>query len=220
MDIKTNFNGDTQEFLKSKQVDMKALIEKDAIRFIKENLIKKGNNWLKIYSPDDDSVDMLIKKQDWKDTMKRAKDESVALIYTDPPYAMTANKWDKVFDLEYFWKECKRILVPDGVVVMHSMQPFTTDVIMSNRKMFKYCWYWDKCKGGGFLNAKSQPLRQMEDICVFFNTVDRWNPRYFPIMVQRGKPINKNRGGGNQQIIKILVRSRENPTIFITLQHC
>lgn len=97
------------------------------------------------------------------------KDQSVNLIYTDPPYGnvTSTQDWDIVPNLEQMWVEFKRILVPYGTVVVHSAQPFTTDLIASNRKMFKYSWVWVKTRPGGFMNCHFRPIEVHEDICVF-----------------------------------------------------
>ena len=90
------------------------------------------------------------------------------LVLADLPYGITACDWDTPIDLVKFWEVVKPILTEDGSVVMFGSQPFTTDLISSNRKMFKYCWIWSKeQRGGGFLNSKKRPLSYHEDICVF-----------------------------------------------------
>ena len=85
------------------------------------------------------------------------------------------------------WEQLKRIIKPNGAIVMTASQPFTSILISSNMKMFKYCWVWDKKQSTGFLNAKKQPLRVIEDICVFYKKQVTYNPS----MEVRGKPRNK-----------------------------
>jgi len=75
---------------------------------------------------------------------EKIKDKSVDLILTDLPYGVTSCKWDIIIPFDKLWEQYNRILKDDGVVVLTSTQPFTTSVINSNRKMFKYCWYWLK----------------------------------------------------------------------------
>lgn len=203
---------------------MKEDNENDSFEFFRKIKNESNSDGFQIYNKEK-QLQIECIQQDWKKTMAQCKDHSISLIYTDPPYAMTANKWDQTFELNHFWNECKRILVKDGIIVIHSMQPFTTKLISSNFDQFKYCWYWDKCKGGGFLNAKSQPLRQVEELCVFFNTVDRWNPRYYPQMVERGKPVNKGRGGStstNYQTVKRIKGEKNNlyyPTTLLSVDN-
>ena len=98
---------------------------------------------------------------DCLELMKTIPDGSVDLVLTDPPYGTTQNKWDSVIDLELMWKELKRVVKPNGAIVLTSSQPFTSVLICSNLKMFKYDWTWRKPKGTGhfFMAWKTQRLR-------------------------------------------------------------
>lgn len=122
--------------------------------------------------------------------MQKIPDGSVDLILCDLPYGVTANSWDKVIDFEKLWKEYHRISKPDTPIVLTAQQPFTTDLINSNRKEFRYCWKWYKHNVAGFLNAKKRPLMVFEDVVVFY----RKGGRYFPIMRQGAMQV-KGRGG-------------------------
>ena len=122
--------------------------------------------------------------------MQEIPDGSVDLILCDLPYGITANSWDKVIDFKKLWKEYHRISKPDTPIVLTAQQPFTTDLINSNRKEFRYCWQWCKHKTVGFLNAKKRPLMVFEDVVVFYRKAGR----YFPIMRQ-GKMREKGREG-------------------------
>jgi site-specific DNA-methyltransferase (adenine-specific) len=104
-----------------------------------------------------------------EDHLKLISDHSIDTIITDPPYGMTACEWDSALDLELIWKEYKRILKLNGSIVIFSAQPFTSHLIVSNPKMFRYCWYWEKENGTNYLLTKYQPLRVIEEICVFSN---------------------------------------------------
>jgi len=99
--------------------------------------------------------------------MKEIANGSVDMVLTDPPYGTTACKWDLIIPLEPMWEQLRRVIKPNGAIVMTASQPFTTTLIASNMKMFKYCWVWNKKQGGNPLNAKRQPLRITEDIVVF-----------------------------------------------------
>jgi len=99
--------------------------------------------------------------------MKDIPDRSVDMILADPPYGTTACKWDSVIPLEPMWEHLKRVIRPNGAIVMTASQPFTTTLIASNMKMFKYCWVWEKTRPSGFVHSKRQPLKSHEDICVF-----------------------------------------------------
>ena len=131
---------------------------------------------------------------DCLERMKEIPDGSVDMVMTDPPYGTTACKWDSVIPLEPMWEQLKRIIKPNGAIVMTASQPFTTALIASNMKSFCFCWVWNKCFAGNFVQAKRQPLKDHEDIVVFSKTGKQ--PKYNPQMIKRDKPITK---GGNKQ---------------------
>lgn len=109
-------------------------------------------------------------------------DESIDMILCDLPYGTTACKWDSILPLDKLWNEYNRIIKPDGVILLTASQPFTTTLISSNLKGFKYCWYWDKLNAGSFATAKYKPLSVFEDICIFSKNGGK--TKYFPIMEQ------------------------------------
>lgn len=96
-------------------------------------------------------------------------DSSVDMILQDPPYNTTACKWewDIMTKIEEFWAQWKRIIKPNGAIVMTASQPFTSKLVMSNLKMFKYEWIWCKSRAVGFPNAKNKPMNKHENIIVF-----------------------------------------------------
>lgn len=104
---------------------------------------------------------------DCLEKMKEIESGSVDCVICDLPYGTTACSWDTVIPFEPLWEQYKRIVKPRGAVVLFGSQPFTTDLIMSNREWFKYCWYWKKSTVGGFTSAKLKPLKIFEDICIF-----------------------------------------------------
>jgi len=104
---------------------------------------------------------------DCLERMKEIPDCSVDMILTDPPYGTTACKWDSIIPLGAMWEQLKRIIKPNGAIVMTASQPFTTTLIASNMRMFKYCWVWDKKRPSNFFSANFQPLNDTEDVCVF-----------------------------------------------------
>jgi len=113
---------------------------------------------------------------DCLEKMKEIPDGSVDMVLTDPPYGTTACKWDTVIPLEPMWKELKRITQPNAAIVFTASQPFTSALVMSNPKMFKYDWVWKKPKGTGHLNAKKMPMKDKEDIVVFYKKQCTYNP--------------------------------------------
>jgi len=121
---------------------------------------------------------------DCLERMKEIPDGSVDMVLADPPYGTTACKWDSVIPLEPMWEQLKRIIKPNGAIVMTASQPFTTTLIAGNIKMFKYCWVWDKKKPGGIGFAKYQPMKVTEDVIVF----SIGSARYFPQMIDRVTP--------------------------------
>lgn len=108
-----------------------------------------------------------LMKGDCLERMKDIPDGSVDMVLADPPYGTTACKWDSVIPLEPMWRELKRVIKPNGAIVMTASQPFTTTLIASNMKMFKYCWVWEKSKKTGHVHAKNKPMKKHEDIVVF-----------------------------------------------------
>ncbi len=119
--------------------------------------------------------------------MAEIESGSVDMVLTDPPYGTTACKWDSIIPLEPMWDQLKRIIKPNGAIVMTASQPFTTTLIASNIKQFKYCWVWNKRAAANGVAAKYQPLKIHEDIVVFGGS-------YKPIM-SKGKLRMK--GGKN-----------------------
>ena len=123
---------------------------------------------------------------DCLERMKEIPDGSVDLILTDPPFGTTKCSWDSVIPFEPMWNELKRIIKPNGAVVLFGAEPFSSLLRCSNIKDFKYDWVWEKSKATGFLNSKRQPLRAHEIISVFYSKP----PTYTPQMTE-GVAYNK-----------------------------
>ncbi len=109
--------------------------------------------------------------------MKDYPDKYFDLLVTDPPYGMTNNDWDTSIDLTALWMEWNRVVKDDGAMVFTSAQPFTTDLIASNKKNFRYDLIWEKSIATGFLNANRMPLRGHEVVCVFYRKLPTYNPQ-------------------------------------------
>ena len=114
---------------------------------------------------------------DCLEVMQSIPDKSVDMILCDLPYGTTQNKWDSVIDLQKLWTEYERIIKDDGAIVLTSQGVFTAKLILSNEKLFKYKITWIKSKSTNFLNAKKQPLRKHEDICIFYKKQPAYNPQ-------------------------------------------
>ena len=104
---------------------------------------------------------------DCLERMKEIPDGSVDLILTDPPYGTTACKWDSVIPLEPMWEQLKRIIKPNGAIVLFGQEPFSSLLRCSNLKMYKYDWVWNKTTGSNFFNAKNAPVKRHECVSVF-----------------------------------------------------
>ena len=104
-------------------------------------------------------------------------DKSIDMILCDLPYNITGCRWDNLIPLNKLWDGYNRIIKDRGAIVLTASQPFTTELINSNRKMFRYCWYWIKNQVTGFPFAKFQPLRCVEDIVVFYKQTPTYNPQ-------------------------------------------
>ena len=109
--------------------------------------------------------------------MQNIADKSVDMICTDLPYAVTCNSWDCLIPFDKMWAEYSRVIKDNGAIVLNCSQPFTSLLINSNLSDFKYCWTWYKKQCSGFLNAKKQPLRNCEDIAVFYKNQCTYNPQ-------------------------------------------
>jgi site-specific DNA-methyltransferase (adenine-specific) len=133
---------------------------------------------------------------DCLERMKEIPDGSVDLILTDPPYGTTACKWDSVIPFEPMWEQLKRVIKPNGAIVLFGSQPFTSVLIASNLKMFKYCWVWNKVRGSNFFAAKFQPLNNTEDIIVFSeggaNNGTKKPVPYYPQGIENCNIVSKN----------------------------
>jgi len=131
--------------------------------------------------------------------MKTIPDGSVDMVLADPPYGTTACKWDSVIPFEPMWEQLKRVTKRNGAIVLTASQPFTSALVMSNVKMFKYCWVWDKVnRPTGHLNAKKMPLRQTEDVVVFYFNPPTYSPQMFKGIPYRATGSKKSDNYGSQ----------------------
>jgi site-specific DNA-methyltransferase (adenine-specific) len=122
---------------------------------------------------------------DCLERMKEIPSGSVDMVLCDLPYGTTQNKWDSVIAFEPLWLQYNRVC--KGAIVLTAAQPFTSALVMSNPKMFRYQWVWEKSQAVGHLNAWRRPMQQHEDVLVFSLTT----PPYFPIITD--KPLENQR---------------------------
>ncbi|MBO6727323.1 MAG: site-specific DNA-methyltransferase [Rhizobiaceae bacterium] len=123
---------------------------------------------------------MALIEGDCLDKMKAIPTGSVGLILCDLPYGTTQNAWDSIIPLDKLWRQYRRVLKPNGVVALMSQGRFTARVMLSQESIFKYKITWVKSKPTNFLNAKKQPLRKHEDICIFYAKQPTYSPQMTP----------------------------------------
>lgn len=129
---------------------------------------------------------------DCLEEMNNINTDSIDLILADPPYGTTGCKWDSVISLEQMWLQLKRIIKPNGAIVMTAAQPFTSILGASNIKDLRYAWVWEKTAATGHLNAKRMPMKNHEDILVFYSGAPTYNPQG---LVEYGKLVKRGHNG-------------------------
>lgn len=117
-----------------------------------------------------------LQQGDCLELLKKIPDSSLDMVLCDPPYGTTQCKWDSIIPLEPMWLQLKRVIKPNGAIVLFGGQPFTSVLIASNLSMYKYNWVWNKVLPRGHLNAKKMPMRIFEDIAVFYSKPCTYNP--------------------------------------------
>jgi site-specific DNA-methyltransferase (adenine-specific) len=115
---------------------------------------------------------------DCLERMKEIPDKSVDMLLVDLPYGTTQNKWDSLLPLDKLFCEYERVLRENAAMLFFAAQPFTSALVMQQPNLFKYDWVWRKPKGTGHLNAKKQPMRDKEDILVFYRKQPTYNPQF------------------------------------------
>ena len=129
--------------------------------------------------------DIELWQGDCLELMKDIPYKSVDMILCDLPYGTTANKWDTIIPFEPLWEQYKRVIKDNGAIVLTASQPFTSNLVMSNPKWFKYEWVWDKHIPRNFINAKIMPMQKHENVLVF----GEGKINYYPQMTKREKPV-------------------------------
>ena len=124
---------------------------------------------------------------DCLEKMKDIDDKSIDMILCDLPYGTTACSWDTIIPFEPLWEQYKRIIKDNGAIVLTASQPFTSALVMSNLKMFKYEWIWEKTIASNFMLSKKQPQKKHENILVFYKNQPNIN-----LQMETGKPYSDN----------------------------
>ena len=141
---------------------------------------------------------MNLMQGDCLELMKGVPDKSVDMVLCDLPYGTSAAKsWDKVIPMDELWKQYERIIKDDGAIILFGAEPFSSRVRLSNIKLYKYDWKWEKPSGANFLNFKHQPAKVHEDIMVFGKMATSYskkgNMKYNPQM-EKGDPYKQKSG--------------------------
>jgi len=155
---------------------------------------QQGDTYVSKY---DRSIHLDINKiyqGDCLELMNGIPDKSIDMILCDLPYGTTACKWDTIIPFDKIWMQYKRIIKNRGAIVLFGSEPFSTKLRSSNLDWYKYDWKWDKKKGSNYASAKYMPLKNYEDIMVFYKNTPTYNPA-----MRKGKMRNKKsyaKGGG------------------------
>jgi site-specific DNA-methyltransferase (adenine-specific) len=121
----------------------------------------------------------VIYNEDCLSGMSRIPDKSIDMILCDLPYGTSACKWDVVLPFDRLWAHYRRIVKDNAAIVLFSDEPFTSNLIRSNYKNFRYKWVWNKGRGSNFQNARRMPMKCHEEICVFYKKTPKYNPQFW-----------------------------------------
>jgi len=152
--------------------------------------IREARELANLHSKDYITDKICLMQGDCLERMKEIPSGSVDMILTDPPYGTTACKWDSPIPLKPMWEQLRRIIKPNGAIVMTASQPFTSILGASNIDGLRYSWVWEKTAATGHLNAKRMPMKNAEDVLVFYSKQPIYNP-------QNIMPFNKITRRGN-----------------------
>ena len=123
---------------------------------------------------------------DCLELMKNIPDKSVDMILCDLPYGTTQCKWDTIIPFEPLWEQYHRIIKDNGAIVLFASQPFSSVLVNSNIKNFRYEWIWEKDKPSNFALANKQPMKYHENVMVFYKK----QPTYNKQITYGHKPMN------------------------------
>ena len=135
---------------------------------------------------------------DCLELMKDIPNGSIDMILADLPYGTTACKWDTIIPFDKLWEQYERIIKPNGAIVLTASQPFTSALVMSNPKLFKYEWIWIKNRGSNFASIKKTPIKEHESVLVFYKNAPTYNPQ-----------MQQRTGGGIDRVKKPFKQTRD-----------
>ena len=138
-------------------------------------------------------TDITLLQGDCLEKIKHITDHSVDMILADPPYGKTSCGWDSIIPIRQMWRQLKRVIKKNGIIIMTACQPFASKLVISNLEAFKQSLVWDKGKGSNPLLAKKRIMQSHEDILVFCYGRMPYNPQ-----MRKGKPYKAPRTGGNR----------------------
>ena len=163
-----------------------------------------------------------LRQGDCLEIMKSIPDKSVDMICCDLPYGVTNNKKDIALPFDKLWEQYNRIIKDNGCIALFSQGLFYVDLVNSNRKMFRYDLVWDKVMTSGFLNANRMPMRQHEQIAIFYKKLPTYNPQKVKGSKNHSKgkvkEIDVNNNYGNHSFVdnSELLGDMKNPTSIVT----
>ena len=153
--------------------------------------------------------------------MKKINDKSIDCIFADLPYGLT-KKWDIPIDIDKLWIEFKRIIKERGIIIFTAVEPFTSHIVNSQTKMFKYDIIWQKTIPSGQLNVKTRPLKIHENILIFYNKTPVYNEQLTqgkPYKVKRKIDQNKKNNYGNQKDTEIVNDGYRHPNSVLNISN-
>ena len=150
-----------------------------------------------------------LQQGDCLELMKDIPDKSVDMILCDLPYQRTQNQWDVMISIDKLWKQYKRIIKDNGCIALFADGMFMAELMMSNKKMWRYNLVWDKVLPSGFLNANRMPLRTHEEICVFYKKLPIYNPQKVTGNPNHSKGVPKKCVNNNYGDFEFVDNSKE-----------
>lgn len=131
---------------------------------------------------------------DCLEVLPYVEDGSVDMILCDLPYGTTQNKWDSIIDLPSLWAQYERVIKDSGAIVLTAQTPFDKVLGVSNLKLLRYEWIWEKTTATGHLNAKKMPMKAHENVLVFYKKAPTYNPQKTTGHTRKRSLVEQRRG--------------------------